>query len=33
MGDKTTLTLTDAKPTSAGVVVLTYGPAGSEAGT
>jgi dihydrofolate reductase len=32
-GDRTTLTLTDAKPTSAGVVVLTYEPAGSEAGT
>jgi dihydrofolate reductase len=29
-GDKTTLTLTDAKPTSTGVVVLTYQPAGRE---
>jgi dihydrofolate reductase len=27
-GDRTTLTLTDAKPTSTGVVVLTYEPAG-----
>jgi dihydrofolate reductase len=32
-GDRTTLTLTDAKPTSAGVVMLTYELTGSEAGT
>jgi dihydrofolate reductase len=30
-GDRTTLTLTDAKTTSAGVVVLTYEPASAEA--
>jgi dihydrofolate reductase len=30
-GDRTTLTLTDAKTTSAGVIVLTYEPASAEA--